>query len=145
MVQSQVPRSILSAAGSDLPTHEPVGCGCEVPRDYSRLQTKDTVLIRSETYDRSTMAPQGPYKLVTVNTAPERAKRLVGRVVEDIKDQYTVIHAANVECKNPIFGHLWNTKANAIAAIAAARETFEKIMPDIVVCISFGFTLLRQT
>ncbi|OJT09781.1 hypothetical protein TRAPUB_13740 [Trametes pubescens] len=36
-------------------------------------------------------------KLVTVNTAPERAKRLVGRVVEDLKDRFTIVHVANVE------------------------------------------------
>jgi hypothetical protein len=41
------------------------------------------------------MAPTGPFRLVTVNTAPERAKRLIGRVVEDVKDQYTIIHIAN--------------------------------------------------
>ena len=43
------------------------------------------------------MAPKGPYKLVTVNTAPERAKRLVGRVTEELKDQYTILHVANCE------------------------------------------------
>lgn len=36
-------------------------------------------------------------KLVTVNTAPERAKRLIGRVVEDVKDRFTIVHVANVE------------------------------------------------
>lgn len=44
------------------------------------------------------MAPQGPigpFKLVTVNTAPDRAKRLIGRVVENVKDKYTIIHSAN--------------------------------------------------
>lgn len=39
----------------------------------------------------------GPFKLVTVNTAPERAKRLIGRVVEDVKDKYTIIHAGNAD------------------------------------------------
>lgn len=39
--------------------------------------------------------PKGPYKLVTCNTAPERATRLVGRVVEGLKDKYTIIHAGN--------------------------------------------------
>jgi hypothetical protein len=43
------------------------------------------------------MSPKGPYKLVTVNTAPERAKRLIGRVVEELKDQYTIEHVANCE------------------------------------------------
>lgn len=45
----------------------------------------------------STTQPAGPFKLVTVNTAPDRAKRLVGRVVLELKDRYTIIHAANVE------------------------------------------------
>lgn len=41
--------------------------------------------------------PLGPFKLVTVNTAPERAKRLIGRVVEDVKDKYTIIHSGNAD------------------------------------------------
>ena len=41
--------------------------------------------------------PQGPWKLVTVNTAPERAKLLIGRMIDSLKEQYTIIHAANVE------------------------------------------------
>jgi hypothetical protein len=44
-----------------------------------------------------TNKPLGPFKLVTVNKAPERAKRLIGRVVEDVKADYTIIHAANAE------------------------------------------------
>ena len=39
------------------------------------------------------------FRLVTVNTAPERAKRLIGRVVEDVKDKYTIVYVANVESK----------------------------------------------
>lgn len=41
--------------------------------------------------------PLGPFKLVTVNTSPERAKRIIGRLVEAVKDRYTIIHAANCE------------------------------------------------
>ena len=41
--------------------------------------------------------PHGPWKLVTVNTAPERAKLLIGRMIDILKEQYTIIHAANVE------------------------------------------------
>jgi hypothetical protein len=43
------------------------------------------------------MAPLGPFKLCTVNNAPERAQRLVGRVIADMKDEYTIIHAGNAE------------------------------------------------
>ncbi|KZP19619.1 hypothetical protein FIBSPDRAFT_920066 [Athelia psychrophila] len=37
------------------------------------------------------------FRLVTVNAAPERAKRLVGRVVEDVKDRYDITHVANAD------------------------------------------------
>ncbi|ELQ39644.1 hypothetical protein OOU_Y34scaffold00491g16 [Pyricularia oryzae Y34] len=43
------------------------------------------------------MAPKGPFRLVTVNTAPERAKKLIGRMVEALKDQYTIDYVANCE------------------------------------------------
>lgn len=52
------------------------------------------------------MPPSGPYTLVTVNNAPERAKRLIGRMVEDVKDLYTIIHAGNAD-GNPDSGHVW--------------------------------------
>lgn len=41
------------------------------------------------------VSPKGPYRLVTVNNAPERAKRLIGRVVNDLKDQYIIEYVAN--------------------------------------------------
>jgi len=47
------------------------------------------------------MAPIGPFKLVTVNTAPDRAKKLIGRVVENVEDQYTIIHSGNAACRLP--------------------------------------------
>lgn len=46
------------------------------------------------------MSAKGPFHLVTVNTAPERAKRLIGRVAEALKDQYTIIHVDNCESKH---------------------------------------------
>ncbi|KAK3075535.1 hypothetical protein LTR53_001065 [Teratosphaeriaceae sp. CCFEE 6253] len=60
------------------------------------------------------MAPPTPYKLVTVNNAPERAKKVVGRVVEQLKDRYTIVHAANAESPE------------------AAKALFEEIVPDVV-------------
>ena len=45
--------------------------------------------------------PKGPYTLLTVNNAPERATRLVGRVIETVKEQYTIRHVANAESKSP--------------------------------------------
>jgi hypothetical protein len=42
------------------------------------------------------MASKGFYKLCTVNKAPERAKRLIGRMVEDLKDEYRIEYLENV-------------------------------------------------
>ena len=44
------------------------------------------------------------YKLMTVNTVPERAKRLIGRVIEDVKDRWTIQYVANAEsaCEVPL-------------------------------------------
>jgi hypothetical protein len=39
------------------------------------------------------------YKFVTVNTAPERAKRLIGRVVEDFRGLYNIDYVSNSEHK----------------------------------------------
>ena len=57
-----------------------------------------------------TMAPKGPYKLCTVNTAPERAKRLVGRVVEDVKEDYTILHVENAESMCSSFLYTWDSR-----------------------------------
>jgi hypothetical protein len=48
----------------------------------------------------STSDPRGPFKLVTVNTAPERAKRLIGQVAQALSDRYVIIHAANCESES---------------------------------------------
>jgi hypothetical protein len=50
------------------------------------------------------MAPLGTFKLCTVNNAPERAQRLVGRVIADMKDEYKIIHAGNAERWYTIIG-----------------------------------------
>jgi len=48
------------------------------------------------------MASQRTYKLVTVNSNPERAKMIVGKVIEAVKDQFTIVHAANADSTLPI-------------------------------------------
>ncbi|KAF2648115.1 hypothetical protein K491DRAFT_643059 [Lophiostoma macrostomum CBS 122681] len=40
---------------------------------------------------------KGPFKLVTVNTAPERAKRIIGRMIGNLKDRYDIEYVANCE------------------------------------------------
>lgn len=36
-----------------------------------------------------------PINLVSVNTAPERAAKVIGKVIENVKDRYTIVHAGN--------------------------------------------------
>jgi hypothetical protein len=38
--------------------------------------------------------------LVSVNTAPERAKKVIGTVIENVKDKYTIVHAGNSTCES---------------------------------------------
>jgi hypothetical protein len=39
--------------------------------------------------------PKGTYRLVTVNNVPERAKKVMGRVAEELKDRYTIDYGAH--------------------------------------------------
>ncbi|KAF4986354.1 hypothetical protein FGRMN_10881 [Fusarium graminum] len=48
------------------------------------------------------MSPKGPYRLMTVNTAPERAKRVIGAMGENLKESYTIDYIANSENKRLI-------------------------------------------
>lgn len=38
---------------------------------------------------------KGPFHLVTVNTAPERARLLIGRMIDALQDRYEIKHVAN--------------------------------------------------
>ncbi|KAK7720611.1 hypothetical protein SLS57_005390 [Botryosphaeria dothidea] len=85
------------------------------------------------------MAPLGPYKLVTVNNAPERAKRLIGRVVEDVKDKYTIIHAGNADDIDKVEEVVTEVKPDLLFTASmwtpeqskAAQETARKIVPNV--------------
>ena len=81
------------------------------------------------------MAPKGPYKLVTVNNAPDRAKIIVGRVVEAMKEEYTIVYEANAESELNIVKSI-PAMMLTITGPEAAKELFEKFMPDVVVSTS---------
>jgi hypothetical protein len=49
------------------------------------------------------MVPKGPYRLCTVNTAPERAKKLVGRMVQDVREDYTIDYVENAERESLLY------------------------------------------
>jgi hypothetical protein len=84
--------------------------------------------------------PLGPFKLVTVNTTPERARMIVGRVVEAVKDKYTIIHAANAEGEEFRFRKFiasWAIDSGVfLIAIKDVAATVEEIKPDLLVCLS---------
>lgn len=81
--------------------------------------------------------PLGPFKLVTVNIAPERARTIIGRVVEAVKDQYTIVHAANVEggpLQFPVSYHrLGADAALPPTAIKDVAATVAEVKPDFLV------------
>ena len=80
------------------------------------------------------MSPKGPYRLVTVNTAPDRAKRLVGRVAEDLKDQYTIEHLANCESKRPASSQGWRLIIDAIG-IDEVEGKVRELRPNLLVSL----------
>ncbi|KAH6683608.1 hypothetical protein F5X68DRAFT_22922 [Plectosphaerella plurivora] len=85
------------------------------------------------------MAPKGPFRLVTVNTAPERAKKLIGRMTEALKEEYTVDYVANCESIAEVEGKVREHKPDVLfsASMWSAEEAAEirkiarSIVPDI--------------
>jgi hypothetical protein len=78
------------------------------------------------------MSPKGPFHLVTVNTAPERAQRLIGRLVEALKDQYTIVHVDNCESKYIVPSLICISLTTAGIDEVEAKVT--KHNPEVLVC-----------
>ncbi|OJI96361.1 hypothetical protein ASPVEDRAFT_234209 [Aspergillus versicolor CBS 583.65] len=84
-------------------------------------------------------APKGPFTLVTVNTAPERAKRLIGRLIEALKDRYTITHVDNCESIDQVAPKVTEHKPDVLfsASMWSAEQAAEiqsiarSIRPDI--------------
>lgn len=77
-------------------------------------------------------ARKGPFRLVTVNTAPERAQRLIGRLVEALKEEYEIVHVDN--CQSKLL--LWNTKSIKANETSGIDEVLPKVtlhQPDVLV------------
>jgi hypothetical protein len=84
--------------------------------------------------------PIGPFKLVTVNTAPDRAKRLIGRIVEDVKDKYPIVHAANAAGRDTGYAqHIFAAADRPGLAIEDVKATVEAHQPDVLVCLEHCF------
>lgn len=79
----------------------------------------------------------GPWRLVTVNTAPERAKRLIGRMMEALKDRYDIEYVDNCEsksCPAPFPQKLPLT--DCLPAIAEVLPKVTKHKPNVIVSLS---------
>lgn len=46
------------------------------------------------------MASTRTYGLVTVKSAPERARKVIGALIENVKDRYNIVHAGKSEGKS---------------------------------------------
>ncbi|MCJ1442643.1 MAG: hypothetical protein MMC23_003140 [Stictis urceolatum] len=84
---------------------------------------------------KPTNDPDNPLKLVTVNTAPERAYRLIGRVIESLNDRYSIVHADNVDSKHDV-SSMENKDLHHATDIDNVRSTVEKVQPDLLFCAS---------
>ncbi|KAF5627232.1 uncharacterized protein FTJAE_9317 [Fusarium tjaetaba] len=82
---------------------------------------------------------KGPFRLVTVNTAPERAKRLIGRLITELQDDYEIIHVDNCSSIDEVFPKVTEHKPNVLfsASMWSAEEAEQihslakSIVPDI--------------
>lgn len=62
-------------------------------RGYLYLEQRLSLLL-SHIYMLLRMSRQVT-NLVSVNTAPDRAAKVIGAVIENVKDKYTIVHAGN--------------------------------------------------
>jgi hypothetical protein len=86
--------------------------------------------IQHPTIMSSPNAPQGPYKLVSVNKAPERATRLIGRIVDDVKHKYTIIHSANADSEYSLVDHVcWIYPIPCLVSLADTEIGIEDVAP----------------
>ncbi|RSL47058.1 hypothetical protein CEP54_013583 [Fusarium duplospermum] len=82
---------------------------------------------------------KGPFRLVTVNTAPERAKRLIGRMIEALKDEYDITYVDNCESIDQVVPKVTEHKPNVLfsASMWTAEEAQQiqslakSVVPDI--------------
>ncbi|KAI6780265.1 uncharacterized protein J7T54_003044 [Emericellopsis cladophorae] len=84
-------------------------------------------------------ARKGPFKLVTVNTAPERAKRLIGRLIEVLEDDYDIEHVDNCENIGEVVPKVTKHRPDVLFSAsmwseeeaAKIRSLAQSVVPDI--------------
>ncbi|KAJ6442217.1 dynamin family protein [Purpureocillium lavendulum] len=68
--------------------------------------------------------PKGPYKLVTVNNAPERAEVVIGRVARDLADRYTIEYVGNCLGKDEVEATVAALKPDLLWADVPVMDQF---------------------
>ncbi|KAM5360456.1 hypothetical protein ACJZ2D_013734 [Fusarium nematophilum] len=78
-------------------------------------------------------SPKGPFRLVTVNTAPERARRLIGRLIDALKEEYEIIHVDNCSSIDEVVPKVTEHRPNVLTPDEADRiqNLARSIVPDI--------------
>lgn len=63
---------------------------------FTRLSRPATRITSTYITTRAMSTPSStPVNLISVNTAPDRANKVIGTVIENVKDKYSIIHAGN--------------------------------------------------
>lgn len=82
--------------------------------------------------------PAGPFKLVTVNSNPERAKKLCGRLVEEMRATHHIDYVANTTSKQHT--RSWMARASSARelnnyepGIDGVRAMVEEHKPNLMV------------
>lgn len=82
--------------------------------------------------------PAGPFKLVTVNSNPERAKKLCGRLVEEMRATHHIDYVANTTSKHHT-SSVWRENSatrelnNYDTGIDGVRAMVEEHKPNLMV------------
>lgn len=67
----------------------------ESPIPAAPPATNTRPFLHRRIYKTMSQPSNPPITLLTVNTAPDRAKRLIGRMIEALKDSYNITHVDN--------------------------------------------------
>lgn len=59
---------------------------------------------------------KGPFTLLTVNTSPDRAQRLIGRMIEGLKDRYDITHVDNCSSIDQVAAKVRQFRPNVLVS-----------------------------
>ncbi|KAF4965956.1 hypothetical protein FSARC_6295 [Fusarium sarcochroum] len=87
----------------------------------------------------SASTPEGPFRLVTVNNVPERAKKVIGQVVQELRSRYIIEHVGNCFDKSEVAPKVTELKPDILCCASMwtqeesteMREIAKSIVPGI--------------